>query len=231
MFNLIKPKTKIITKTNTLVINELDKPKRFFIFANRYQHRYGDLDNFLYSHPDYNEQSVFVLFNLGLPLKWFESVSSFKRKWICFRCLNKGGHQSEHTYRNLELLNDFNFERFYHLRDGHAFCDIFFRLLEEYNIDISNLHHFGDMSKEHYLLKTKLKDLVKPFYTPPKISTGLWTYIYLKDRYPDSQFTLIGFNADISPQSHSPNTEQQYLLREMYFNKNLETFRCIDTAQ
>ena len=229
MFNFLKP--QIITKTNTVIINELHKPKRFFIFANRYQYRYGDLDDFLYSHPDYNEQSIFVLFNLGLPLQWFESVSSFKRKWICFRLLNKGGHRGGYTYRNLELLNDFNFERFYYLHDSLTFCDVFFRLLEEYNIDISNLRHFGSMSKEHHLLNDKLKQLKKPYCTPQKISTGLWTYIYLKDRYPDSQFTLIGFNADISPQSHSPNTEQQYLLREMYFNKNLETFRCIDTTQ
>ena len=225
MFNFFKCKINTVVVNKTTIINDIDKPKRFFIFANRYQNRYGDLDKFLYSHPDYNEQSVFVLFNLGLPLQSFESVRQFQRKWIWFRALNNGN--SNYIYRDLQLLHKFNFERFYHYNDDTEHCHIFYDLIEQKQLDISKLHHCGKAYNEHILLLHRLSSQTKIYRPSKKPSTGLWVYIYLKNKYPNAKFTLIGFNADISPRSHSARLERQYLLTENMFNKDLEMFKCL----
>ena len=226
MFNFFARKTNTVVVQKTTIINDIDKPKRFFIFANRYQHRYGDLDDFLYSHPDYNEQSVFVLFNLGLPLQWFKSVREFERKWIWFRALSKG--YGDYTYRDLQLVNKFNFERFYHYHDHTEHCHTFYDLIKVAQLDISKLHHCSKEYKEHHSFYNSLNNGMKQYRTSKKPSTGLWVYIYLKNKYPNAKFTLIGFNADISPRSHSAKIERQYLLTEIMFNKNLETFKCLE---
>ena len=194
--------------------------KRFFMFANRYKRRYGDLDNFLYNHPDYNDSSVFILFNRMLPVS-FDSVKNFKRKWIYFRCLF--GKDKVLTYMDLDLLKTIDFERFYSIPecscDNHKdkeYCKVFFELIHQKDIDISKLFHSEiDNNEEHKLLFEQVNSAHKPWDRTRNLSSGLWTYVYLKTIFPKSKFTLIGFNADISPKNHEAIVEKEYLLQQV----------------
>ncbi len=204
--------------------------KRFFMFANRYEHRYGELNNFLYNHPDYNDNSVFILFNKMLPLS-FDAVYNFTRKWIYFRCLFSQ-ETRKLTYQNLDLLNDISFEKFYSLPEcfspqhqAKEYCEIFCKLIHEKKIDIGKLSHSTSDHKDHQTLTDRINRGNKPYHKSKNLSSGLWAYIYLKYKYPNAKFTLIGFNSDISPNNHAADIERKYFLADILFLKNrIETF-------
>lgn len=224
---------KQIESDTILVDYNPNNISRFFIFANREISIYGnDLDKFLYNHPDYRKNSVVILFNNAVPLE-FSSVANFTRKWIFFRCLSEG--QSKNIFfRDVNLLQKHTFEKFFVLPDillkeknEKVFVKVFLENLYKNNIDISLLSHTNTWkNNEHSMLLDRINYGIKHYHRKKDLSSGLWTYIYLKEKYQNAKFTLIGFNCDINPETHSPEMEKKYIMQEQFFNNELELFKC-----
>lgn len=215
---------------------DYNKIYRFFIFANRRKSEYGDLDTFLSSHPDICKNCIFILFNKALPLS-FQSVNKFVRKWIFFRCLSDPSIPKQLLFDDFNILNRYSFEKFFLLPEfllqeniHKSFGKAFIENLHAKNIDISLLSHTNIWrNKEHDLLYHRINYGIKPYHKHKDLSSGLWAYIYLKNQYPLSKFTLIGFNSNINELTHSPDIEKKYLIQEHYFSKELEFFQCFDS--
>jgi len=208
-----------------LFVNEM--AQRFFIFANRLKNKYGDLDNFLLHHPDYNN-AVYILLNTAEPLS-FSSVIEFPKKWIFFRVLSDTSNIRKRTliFRDLTLLQKYDFEQFGALPDQDEPYQVFLDRIKELNIDNTRLYPYRlSFNQEHFHLVHKLNFNVKPWAKQKTLSSGLWLYIHLKERYPLSSFTFVGFNGNIGSQFHNPSAEQQYL-KELFMSKNVETHNCI----
>ena len=215
--------------------------KRFFIFANNRQSDYKDLDEFLYNHPDYNDESVAVFFNdaenLSLKIK---SALNFNRKWLIVRTRNYKDDTKE--FAGLDSLNNIDFERFYifpepilqQFNKGYMLQQLFKDYTEK-NIDISKWRHFKYyLNEEQTIFKDKLNEDIHPAWREhPQceqmtgnirrhLTSGLWFYMYAKQEYPNSKLTMLYFSNKCS-NTHSGKDESAYFLKELKDN-NLEAF-------
>ena len=215
--------------------------KRFFIFANNRQSDYKDLDEFLYNHPDYNDESVAVFFNdaenLSLKIK---SALNFNRKWLIVRTRNYKDDTKE--FAGLDSLNNIDFERFYifpepilqQFNKGYMLQQLFKDYTEK-NIDISKWRHFKYyLNEEQTIFKDKLNEDIHPAWREhPQceqmtgnirrhLTSGLWFYMYAKQEYPNSKLTMLYFSNECS-NTHSGKDESAYFLKELKDN-NLEAF-------
>ena len=221
-----------------VVVNNI---KRFFIFANNRQSDYKDLDEFLYNHPDYNDESVAVFFNdaenLSLKIK---SALNFNRKWLIVRTRNNKDDTKE--FAGLDSLNNIDFERFYifpepilqQFNKGYMLQQLFKDYTEK-NIDISKWRHFKYyLNEEQTIFKDKLNEDIHPAWREhPQceqmtgnirrhLTSGLWFYMYAKQEYPNSKLTMLYFSNKCS-KTHSGKDERTYFLKELKDN-NLEAF-------
>lgn len=222
----------------------VDNIKRFFIFANNRQSDYKDLDEFLYNHPDYNDESVAVFFNDAeyWSLK-FKSVLNFDRKWLIVRPRNfrKEEHRP-HEFVGLDSLNNIDFERFYicpePMTEEWCFSNMVKELCKDYqtkNIDMSKWRHFKYyMNTEQTIFKDKLNEHISPAwrdhplceeatgYARQQLTSGLWFYMYAKKEYPNTKLTMLYFSNQCGT-NHSKDDERKYFLKELKDN-NLEAF-------
>lgn len=202
---------------------------RFFIFANRRKEIYGDLDTFLFQHPDYHSNnSVFILMNTAQPLA-FKAVSEFDRKWIFFRVLADTTISKfrKLTFRDITLLTRYHFEYYCSLPDDGNPNDIFKDQIQQLKIPCGQPYiHSVAFNSDHHDLVHRLKWNVKPWAKQKTLSSGLWVYLHLKEYYPTAHFTFIGFDANLSPKFHNPDIEAKYLL-ELFKSDNIESYRCI----
>lgn len=202
--------------------------EHFFIFANRLKDKYGDLDNFLYNHKDYNSNSVFVLLNKAEPLV-FDSVASFNRKWIFFRVLSNTTVSKYRimTFRDPSLLTQYNFEYYGCLPDSGEPYKIFRNTISSLNVSPNNLYPYSlEYNDTHHYYVHRLKKNVPPWAKQKTLSSGLWLYVHLKQMFSNAKFTFIGFNAHISPKFHNADVEKELLL-EIFQTDNVEQYNCI----
>lgn len=202
--------------------------KHFFLFANR---KDSIFDTFLEDNIDFNnsDKSICIFFNTAQAIIQSEYVANHAHKWIFFRCLAKNDKYGT-FFRDLNLLSNFIFDRFYFLpdiidpkyRNKNLFTPTIDELLSK-NVDLKNLHHLTLFEPE------ELK-IVKKMYTQKKTpSTGFWIYLYLRGLYPKSKFTLVGYSSDISQDYHDPSFEKAYLLS--HINNNLcSTISCFQSS-
>ena len=206
------------------------KNPNFFLFANCKDIIF---DNYLKDNKSFNEDSIVVLFNTAQPLRQSEIIAKHPKKWIFFRYL--ADHSAYGTYfRDLNLLSEFFFEKYFFIPDffdtkyrRRLLVNNFFIPTIDYliskNIDLSNLNHFSIFDPD------ELK-IVKLHYEKGKTpSTGFWVYLYLKNLYPNSDFTLVGYTSTINPKYHDPSFEKGYLLSDI--NNNLcQSLGCFITS-
>lgn len=192
--------------------------KHFFLFANRKNSKF---DTFLEENEDFNnsEKSVCIFFNTAQAVIQSDYISNHKHKWIFFRCLAKNDKYGT-FFRDLNVLKDFSFDKFFFLPDiidpKYRQKNLFIPTIDELiskNIDLKNLTHLTLFEPE------ELK-IVKKMYAQKKTpSTGFWIYLYLRGLNPKAKFTLVGYSSDISTDYHDPSFEKAYILS--HINNNL----------
>lgn len=197
--------------------------QHFFLFAN--SNKCENIHKYLLSDHNFNsDNSVVVLFNMGLPLTHYQSVADHPHKWIFFRMLGNPQNNGS-IFRDLSLLNTYRFDKFFfipdfldpntrvRLRYRQPFYNSTIDYLVDHHIDIDRLSHIG-------LFDPDILAATKKLYTENKtISSGLWIYLYLKGKYPKSTFTLLGYSAEISEQYHDPSFEKAFLLSQILSNQ------------
>jgi len=210
------------------------KDCRFFIFANkRSYNKY--LDDFLVSHKDIGN-SIFIFFNKAEPLKHSAVSRKHPNKWIFFRSLSTNGRYM--MFRDLNLLNLFDFKGIFTVPDildkniyKNNLAIDFIDFLEKNNIDGSLIRHIGSekfQPTEYFQLMKRISlKKIKYYHKNKCLSSGLWIYLYIKNKYPRYPITLIGFTGDVDPSIHEPIVEKNYIIGEHLWNKNCELFDCI----
>ena len=215
-------------------MHSIQKELRFFIFANKTSYN-KYLDDFLVSHKDISH-SIFVFFNKAEPMKHSAIARKHPNKWIFFRSLSQNGKHM--LFRDLNLLKIFNFKSVFTVPDildkniyNNKLAIDFLNFLDKNNIDESIIRHIGSekfQPPEYFeLLKRIRLKKIKYYHKNKCLSSGLWIYLYIKNKYPKHPITLIGFTGDVDPSVHEPIVEKNYIIGEHLWNKNCELFDCI----
>lgn len=196
------------------------KEPHFFIFANRDSYK-DDLDHFLMNHKDI-DNSIFVFFNNGEPFKHSVIAQNHENKWIFFRSLKKGHNQL--AFRDLSLLEQYNFTKIFTIPDvlteqmlSKEITKDFLLFIDEHNIDPKTISHIGStkrQSQTYHDLNQRINRRKKPYHDNKFLSSGTWIYIYIRQNYPNSKITLLGFNSKIDSVVHDPGVERQFLIFE-----------------
>lgn len=193
----------------------------FFLFANT-EYSKNTEKQLWESSAFLSKKSICILFNLAKPLDYYSIVQKHANKWIFFRLLADNTNNT--YYRNLDLLNLYDFQKFFLIPD---ICDaIYFgpkkqailetiSYIKQKNIDITKMNHMD--------INNKVLESVKSLYPIKEnkgtMSSGLWTYLYLKTKYPLSRFTLIDYALNMQSDYHNSLFEQGFILSEILSNQ------------
>lgn len=205
--------------------------KHFFLFAN--SDHSENIQQFLMQSQEFHSiYSTSILFNAGLPLDYYPAVANHGCKWIFFRMMGNTQNYSN-IFRDLSLLKKYQFDKFFFIPDfldpstraANRYRKPFYYPTMDYlvsnNIDTSHLSHIGLFDPD-ILAKTK------QLYTTNKtLSSGLWIYLYLKGKYPNSTFTLLGYSSDLNEQYHDSSFEKAFLLSQILTNQ-CNSVSCFD---
>lgn len=215
--------------------------KHFYLFANNKNN-----NNLISSKltDDYlSEDSIAIYFNRGIPLKECEKAKQQKNRWIFFRCMGNKQYYGNH-FANLDILKKYHFDKYYFIPDiiDHRYSTYKRRFDTQINnspysietmdylykndIDIKNLNHLSIFEGD------EMKHIKKTYPNISQkignLSSGLWIYIYLKSQYPQSNFTLVNYSAEITPKYHSPEFEKGYLLSEILNNPKCHSILTLE---
>ncbi len=227
--------------------------KRFFLFANNRESDYQHLDEFLYNHPDYNDESVAVFFNdaENFSLK-FKSALNFNRKWLIVRPrtyrfllpeeeITFKDHKDQ-EFVGLDSLHNIDFERFYicpepitkHFYQSKLLQELF----EEYtakNIDVSKWRHFKYYAnKEQTIFKDKLNEHIHPAWRENPMCEEMTgnvrrhltsgLWFYMYAKQEYANSKItMLYFSNKCSKTHSEKDEREYFLKELKDN-NLEAF-------
>lgn len=216
---------KITTRYRNFLFQETQKIEpKFYLVANN-----TEINNyeFLKDTGFYDVNSTCILFNSAYPLTITSDIQNHSNKWIFFRSLSS--IRENIFYRDLSLLEKFHFERYYFIPDIFDYAkyknrDYFLSTvtqLHDKNISLSRIHHMDIFeSHEFRTVKKYCKNINKT------ISSGLWIYLYIKNKYPSSHITLVGYSANINTQFHDSSFEYGYLLSEI-LNNRCSHIKCL----
>jgi hypothetical protein len=198
---------------------KLQKPqKHFFLFANREKNDKTEIA--LYKDISFlDENSICIIFNTGEPLQHYPVVRSHPNKWLFFRLLSKDKKYG-YFFRNLDLLSDYVFQKYFFIpdildpefRSGNFLIPTIDYLISK-KIDLTNLSHFSLFSSG---ILTEVKNRYpKNSKNVGTMSSGLWTYLYLKGQYPDAIFTIVDYTGDIDQEYHNAFFEKGFWTSEI----------------
>jgi hypothetical protein len=217
---------KIIAKYHNFLTKESKKiEKKFYLIANNTK----ILDySFLNNTNFFDENSICILFNNAYPLTINEQIKNHGNKWIFFRSLSM--IQNETYYRDLSLLQNYFFEKYYFIPEildsiKYKNKDYFWSTisyLKEKNISLSELHHMDIFESEEFRIVRKYYSRIKK-----TISSGLWVYIYIKNKYPRSEITLVGYDLCVNSAFHDVSFEYGYILSDILSNR-CKQIKCLD---
>lgn len=195
-----------------------ETPKHFFLFANREKNNKTEIA--LYRNNSFlDENSICIIFNTGKPLKHYPVVGSHPNKWLFFRLLSNDKKYG-HFFRNLDLLSEYVFQKYFFIPDildpefrSKNFLIPTIDYLISKKIDLTNLSHFSIFSSE--ILTEAKRIYPKNNKSLGTMSSGLWVYLYLRGQYPNAEFTIIDYTADIDQKYHNVFFEKGFWASEI----------------
>lgn len=190
------------------------KPE-FYIFANN--------DNINYKPIHIcGRNPILVFFNDATPLTQSTKFDGYN-KWIFFRA-TKIKDKPGFVFKDLSILDRLSFRKFFFIPDllDDNFNNIEYRKEAEKFISsancIENLRHlpkkFARANTLDYISKQNIN-----------LSSGFIAYIYIKQKYPQSKITLVGFSSDVDTEKHNANFEKGFFISEI-LNNQCETIEC-----
>jgi hypothetical protein len=195
-----------------------ETPSHFFLFANREKNNKTEIA--LSKHRDFHSHdSVCIIFNTGNSLTNYSIVKSHPNKWLFFRLLSKDKKYG-HFFRNLDLLSEYIFQKYFFIpdildpefRSGNFLIPTIDYLISK-NIDLTNLCHFSIFSSE--ILTGVKKRYPKNSKGLGTMSSGLWVYLYLRGQYPKARFTIVDYTGDIDREYHNAFFEKGFWASEI----------------
>jgi hypothetical protein len=195
-----------------------ETPSHFFLFANKEKNNRTEIA--LYKEKDFHDHgSVCIIFNTGSSLNNYSSVRCHPNKWLFFRLLSLDKRYG-HFFRNLDLLSEYVFQKYFFIPDildpefrhGNFLIPTIDYLVSK-NIDLTNLNHFSLFPSE--ILTGVKKKYPKNNKGLGTMSSGLWVYLYLRGQYPKAKFTIIDYTVDINQEYHNVFFEKGFWISEI----------------